>query len=171
RGFCVHVMEAQTPKPRLALHFAHANGFHGPTYAPLLEAIDPSIEVHAMDLRGYGASTADADPKALRSWKTYADDLCDYLETIETPLVLAGHSMGGTISMQAAARLGGRVRGLFLVEPVVIPKRLRVAVELIRAAGLTPPMPLADGALRRKSHFESKEAALERYRGRGAFKT
>jgi pimeloyl-ACP methyl ester carboxylesterase len=172
-GLCVHrrpaSIAAVEAAPRTRLHFAHANGFHAQTYAPLLACVDPGAEVLAMDLRGHGQSTAKAVPDDLVSWDTYADDLRAYLETVPGPLVLAGHSLGAIVSIKAASALGDRVRGLLLVEPVVIPRPIRFAFSAARALGLAPKSPLARAALRRKWHFESPEAALHRYEGRGAF--
>src|SRR5690606_27577175 len=76
---------------------------------------------------------------------------------------------GGIVSLMAAAKLAERVRGLFLVEPVVIPARSRLLLKAARSLGLEDRFPLARAALRRKWHFESPEAALHRYEGRGAF--
>jgi pimeloyl-ACP methyl ester carboxylesterase len=168
-GLCVHHRPASIDPPRLRLHFAHANGFHAPTYAPLLACVDPEVEIHAMDLRGHGQSTAKASPDELESWDTYGDDLRGYLETVPGPLVLAGHSLGAIVSLAAARGLADRVRGVLLIEPVVIPRPLRRAFFTARSLGLEPKIPLARAALRRKWHFESPEAALHRYEGRGAF--
>jgi pimeloyl-ACP methyl ester carboxylesterase len=168
-GLCVHRRSASIEPPRMRLHFAHANGFHAQTYAPLLTRVDAGVEVHAMDLRGHGRSTATAVPEELTSWDRYADDLRSYLETVPGPLVLAGHSLGGVVSIKAAAALGERVRGLLLVEPVVIPMPMRMAFAAAQRLGLGPRVPLARAALRRRWHFESPEAALHRYEGRGAF--
>lgn len=47
-----------------------------------------------------------------------ADDLVAMIEAVvPTKFVLVGHSMGGLIARRAAERLGGRLRGLLLIDP------------------------------------------------------
>ena len=64
---------------RATVHFAHATGFNAGTYRQLIEALDPSFDVYAMDARGHGFSNAPADPRSLRSWRCllYTSDAAD----------------------------------------------------------------------------------------------
>jgi pimeloyl-ACP methyl ester carboxylesterase len=80
-------------------------------------------------------------------------------------VVLAGHSMGGTSSLLAAAAEPARVRALALFDPVIFP----VAAQRDEEAMANSPLAL--GALRRRATFPSREAAFEAYRGRGGFRT
>ena len=96
---------------QVALHFAHATGFNAETYRELLVELDSSLDVYAMDARGHGMSQAPADPKKLRSWAPYRADLRAFVETMSRPTVLAGHSMGATVSMELAAARPDVVQG------------------------------------------------------------
>src|SRR6056300_1475446 len=42
------------------LHWAHANGFNGRTYAPLLAPLAEHFHIYASDARGHGLSTLPA---------------------------------------------------------------------------------------------------------------
>jgi pimeloyl-ACP methyl ester carboxylesterase len=76
--------------------------------------------------------------------------------------------MGAVVSAMFAAKFPERVAGLILIEPVLVPKSVRLLRWLpFRASGND----LASRAARRRDRFESFEAALASYRGRGAFKT
>src|SRR3989344_4418913 len=75
------------------------------------------------------------------------------------PVVLPGHSMGGTSGLLAAAAAPERVKGLALFDPVVFTPSQRPS-----AMGDNP---LAEGALRRRALFPSKAAAGGGARGRG----
>jgi pimeloyl-ACP methyl ester carboxylesterase len=144
--------------------FSHANGFNGRTYRTILGPLAADLRILALDLRGHGASTLPTVTEARQGWLEFRDDLLTLLGAVcEAPVVLAGHSMGGTSSLLAAAAEPARVRALALFDPVIFP---------IEAQGAgTAESPLVAGAVRRRTIFPSRQAVLEAYRGRGAFRT
>lgn len=158
------------------LHFAHANGFNGQTYAGILSGLADDFHIRAWDARGHGATTLTADPARHRNWHVYRDDLIAmaeaFAEATGQKIILAGHSMGGAASVMAAAARPDLVRGLVLIDPVMTPAMFGLMMALWRALGRKGgPMSLADGAEKRRAVFESREAMVERYTGRGAFRT
>ncbi len=162
--------EAPAEAPRL--HFAHATGMHAPLYARLLAPLAPHYRMIASDARGHGATRLPADvaPGDSISWDDFATDLLSLLDAVdaETPWLLAGHSMGGSVSLLAAAARPERVAGLLLLDPPFMP--FAIAAEA-RAAGLTLPNPMADKAERRRGSFPDRAAARAAYAGRGVFAT
>lgn len=149
------------------LHFAHATGFNAETYRSLLTPLADRLSVAACDQRGHGFSTLPT-AKPPTAWTIYRDDLVRILERLDKgPAILAGHSMGGTVSLMAAALRPELVRGLVLVEPVMIPL---MAQFLFRLAQGSEPN-IADRAAQRRDTFPSFDAALAAYTGRGAFKS
>jgi pimeloyl-ACP methyl ester carboxylesterase len=157
---------------RVTVHFAHATGFNAETYRELLSALDPAIDVYAMDARGHGMSEAAADPKKLRSWRPYRKDLEAFVETLQRPTVLAGHSMGATVSMELAAGRPDLVQGLVLIDPVIVPPNWVARFAVARFFGLSGRLiPVAQLAARRRMEFPSKEEAVQNYVGKSAFKT
>jgi pimeloyl-ACP methyl ester carboxylesterase len=143
------------------LHFAHANGFNAQTYRSLLAPLSDRFAVAASDARGHGLTTLPATPGLARNWTIFRDDLIAVLDRIAPEgAILAGHSMGGTASLMAAALRPEKVRALVLVEPVLIPE------------GVGPgDNELARRAEKRRDFFASADEAFALYRGRGAFKT
>ena len=121
---------------QVSVHFAHATGFNAETYRELFAMLDPSIRLYAMDARGHGRSTAVADPKRLRSWRPYREDLEAFVETLRQPLVLAGHSMGATVSLELAAARPNLVKGLVLIDPVIIAPLQIPTIAVARILGL-----------------------------------
>jgi pimeloyl-ACP methyl ester carboxylesterase len=157
------------------LHFAHATGFNAETYRSLLTPLQGRFRVTACDQRGHGFTTLPAQPGPQADWTTFGDDLARILDTLDpsAPVVLAGHSMGAITSLMVAAAHPERVRGLVLVEPVLVPRFSRLIARAMRLIGRGPPpgSNLAEMAAKRRAIFPSFEMALSSYRGRGAFKT
>lgn len=153
------------PKTRpIDIVFSHANGFNARTYRTILAPLAKSLRILAPDLRGHGATTLPAEPQGWPGWSGFAEDLGALLETaIDGPVTLAGHSLGATTSLLAAVASPARVGKLVLFEPV-----------LLDEAALRRPLsdlPITRAALRRRATFPDRAAALEAYRGRGAFAT
>ncbi|MGA0606199.1 alpha/beta fold hydrolase [Phenylobacterium sp. VNQ135] len=164
RGGEMAYLDFGPPERPVDLVFSHANGFNGLTYRTLLAPLATELRILAVDLRGHGASTLPADPATHGGWNMFRDDLLAFLDAAtEAPVALAGHSMGGTSSLLAAAHAPDRVRALGLIDPVIFDAALR-------SSG-TGESPLVQGALRRRAVFASKRAAYEAYLGRGAFRT
>ena len=153
--------------------FVHANGFNAQTYRVLLSPLAAGLRILAIDQRGHGATTLPAEPEGRRSWRDLQGDLMGLLDAIDgPPVVLAGHSMGGTVSLLTAAERPERVKGLVLLDPVIMPWLATQYAKAPWTSGrLWKRMPMAQGALRRRAVFDSREAAFAAYKGRGAFKT
>jgi len=164
RGGAMAVLDFGPADRPVDVVFSHANGFNGRTYGSILAPLAGSLRILAVDMRGHGASTLPADPATHGGWNAFRDDLLALLDAeADGPVVLAGHSMGGTSSLLAAAEEPSRVKALALFDPVVFP--LDVARDTMG------DNPLADGAQRRRATFPSKAAVVEAYTGRGAFRT
>lgn len=143
--------------------FSHANGFNARTYRSILAPLAEELRILAVDLRGHGASRLPAEIEGRQGWTEFRDDLLAFLAVeSQGPVALAGHSMGGTSSLLAAALEPQRVTALVLFDPVLFDGAATVA---------PAESPLAQGALRRRASFPSKAAAIEAYLGRGAFRT
>ena len=158
-------------KARPTLHWAHATGFHGRLYHPLLDELATDFNVLAWDMRGHGASVGAANLSTFRGWETYYRDLIALLECLDEPVWLAGHSIGATTSIMAAARRPDKVLGLILAEPVIMDPGQGLKLWLAKLLRQSHRLSLAAGAARRRRVFDSHAAALDNYRGRGGFKT
>ena len=145
--------------------FSHANGFNARTYRSILAPLADTLRILAVDMRGHGGSTLPTPAPGWEGWQGFRDDLLALLAAaVEGPVVLAGHSMGGTTSLLAAAAEPGRVKALALFDPVLF-DAARAQDEVVGDNRL------ADGAERRRASFPDKAAALAAYTGRGAFRT
>lgn len=157
---------------RATVHFLHATGFNAQTYRRLFEALDAALDVYAMDARGHGLTTARARPRRLRSWAPFRRDLEAFIETLPAPRVLAGHSMGATVSMELAARRPELVQGLIMADPVIVPPDRVAIATAARFLGISERLvPIARLAAKRTMEFSSKGAAVENFVGKGPFKS
>lgn len=154
--------------PRLI--FAHANGFNGLAYRRILNPL--GVHAIALDLRGHGFSELPTNPQTLRNWHIFADDIVTFFRRhIEAPVLLAGHSYGGTSSILAAPDLNEKITGLIAFDPPTLPAFARFMSSLsLNRALIKRLSPLIRNTGRRRHLFESREQALERYKGRGIFK-
>lgn len=165
------VLDFGDPERPVDLVFVHANGFNARTYRTLLQPLSSALRIWAPDLRGHGATRLPAAPEGHRSWKDHRDDLIALLEaTGGPPVALAGHSIGGTSGLLAAAERPDRVSRLLLLDPVIWPRPMVMALNLPLAGRLSRRFPIVSRTLKRRAVFDSREQALAAYRGRGAFK-
>lgn len=151
--------------------FLHANGFNGLTYRKLFEGLD--VHVAAPDLRGHGRSELPTDQKRLKSFQPFADDAAEFIELyVERPVSVAGHSFGAVSGVLAAPRLKDKIAAYVGFDPASLPLLPRLFPRLPGGrAMMKRSLPIAKTAGRRRFIFDSFEAAYERYKGRGAFKT
>lgn len=160
-----------------ALHFAHANGFNAMTYRHLLAPLAQHFHIRAWDTRGHGFTTLPADPAKHANGYLYRDDLISFIEPFaaETggPILLAGHSMGGSISLLTAADRPDLVRGIFLADPVMAPTfRRRLRLSFGRLLGRkSDPLLMSEIAGRRRAVYADRATMADSYKGRGAFRT
>lgn len=165
------VLDFGDPNRPVDLIFVHANGFNALTYRTLLAPLSGSLRIWAPDLRGHGATTLPAEGGGRRDWHDHRDDLVALLDTLEgPPVVLAGHSMGGTSALLAAAERPDRVGGLVLLDPVVWSRWAVAAFKLPLLDRIASRIPLVRNALRRRRVFDSREQAMAAWLGRGAFR-
>jgi pimeloyl-ACP methyl ester carboxylesterase len=165
------VLDFGDPKRPVDLIFAHANGFNAMTYRTLLAPLSGTLRIWAPDLRGHGRTTLPTETRTRRNWGDHRDDLISLLDILDgPPAVLAGHSMGGTASLLAAAERPERVSRLVLLDPVIWSRLSVLAFHLPLLDRMSRGHPLVRGALARRRRFDSREQALAAYTGRGAFR-
>lgn len=170
RGGSMAVLDFGDEKRPVDLIFCHANGFNAATYRSILAPLASSLRILAPDLRGHGHTCLPTSTAGRRDWNDHRDDLRALLDRFRgPPLVMAGHSMGGTAALLAAAMEPGRVSRLTLFDPVVWRGALALALRTPGLGWLSSRTPLVRAARRRRAVFESREQALAAYRGRGAF--
>lgn len=163
----VHFGDISEP---IRLVMLNANGFNGYSYKTILESL--GVHCVALDLRGHGMSELPIDVRALKNWYIFRDDVVEFFERyIDSPVVLAGHSYGAVTGILAMPKIKDKVSGYVGFDPVILPAFARLSSRLPGGrAYMKKRLPIARNAARRKSYFESFDAAFARYQNRGAFR-
>lgn len=151
------------------LHLAVANGFPPACYRPLMESLRPVG--HGVSLLPRPLWPEDKGPDRRVTWYTLAEDLIQAFEALGWREVIGiGHSMGGVITMVAAARRPDLFRAVVLMDPVLMDPKILTLFRVFRALGLGPRLhPLARRARRRRRAWPDREAAAAYLRSRPLF--
>jgi pimeloyl-ACP methyl ester carboxylesterase len=148
------------------LLFGHANAYPPGSYRQLLEPLSESHRVKC--IHWLPLVQPDRHPH-FRNWHELIPDLVEFIETeFEPPVLAAGHSMGATVTMMAAARRPELFRAVALIDPVLLPLKktlpLRLAPDRWKAR-----VPMVRKALSRPNRWASREEAFAFHRRARAF--
>ena len=114
-GNGTNVAYLERPGPGQTVVLLHGITDNARSYAPLLNSIDASTHVYALDFRGHGQSDK---PDGPYDTDAYADDVRHFIrEVVGGPVLLEGHSLGGAVSVQVGATAPELVSGLILEDP------------------------------------------------------
>ena len=152
------------------LHIAHATGYCAGVYTPLAERLTPALQVFGLDDRGHGKTAVPADPRKLKDWNVFRDDLAAFVRTLGSPIVALGHSRGGTVSLLLAAQYPDLVRALILIDPTILPYSWMWWWCLAKKTSLARFVPIAHRAARRRRIWPDRGLIFESYRRKGAMK-
>lgn len=152
------------------IHLALANGFPPQTYRPLLQPLTDAYHVVCLPPRALWPGIGDP-PEAAGSWDELADDLLTGMRYYGLENVIAiGHSFGAIASMLAVFKEPERFRALCLLDPTILPHNLMDAMKELLQQGVTPRIPLVEGALNRRSRFDTREEAFAYWRAKPLFR-
>ncbi|WP_110665886.1 alpha/beta fold hydrolase [Salinicola halophilus] len=150
---------------RPSLVFAHANGFTGASYQTLLGPLAETFLLHPLDRLAH-----DADFPIDRNWSSLCDEYLDKTRDVPGPFVAVGHSMGGVLSIMAAARAPSRLRAVVALDPPLLLGRDALALKLAKMTGFVDRMTPARKALRRREQWPSGEVMRRSLRRRALFR-
>lgn len=125
----------ESPSPTIL--FVHG-GFHGAwCWAPLMRILtDVGLSVAALDLRGHGGlpqdnTLTDTGPDEMVA------DIIESARRLAGDVILAGHSLGALLAIQAAASVSAR--GLILMAPAAPAKLLKSNMPTFPSSQLVAP--------------------------------
>ena len=164
------------PKNAPVLHWAHANGFNGQTYATLLNKLRSRFNIYAWDTPGYGKTKIGENYDSKNPVLGYARDLEAFIEALYSrhnrKILLAGHSIGGSLSIMISGKVKEKISGLILADPVIINSKYKYLTRFFGPFGyVSSTIKLTNQALNKRDKWTSIEDIEKSYSGRGAFKT
>lgn len=148
------------------IHFLPGNGFCGGVYRTFLQQFLPHYGLFAHDIEGHGQSEAPARFSGLNALAARIPQVIAQQGLAGKPLIGMGHSFGAAMTLRVAAENPGLFKALVLLDPITMPAAIWAGWRALGVCGLNP---MARMARRRREAWPSRDAALERLRGRGIF--
>ncbi|MFK8022449.1 MAG: alpha/beta fold hydrolase [Ilumatobacter sp.] len=94
--------------------FVHGLGMTATTWGACMDALADRYHVVAVDLPGHGESPCPEDPDAFTRDAALAD-LDEVIDSLDTPPVLVGHSLGGYLALAHAATRPDATTGIVVL--------------------------------------------------------
>ena len=157
----------------MLLVFSHANSFPASTYKVLFKSLKlRGFIVKAIDKYGH-----DSRYPVSNNWPHLVQHLADFaareVEKAGEPAYLVGHSLGGFLSLMAAARhpvFGGYpVAGVLLLDAPILGGWRAGALGMIKRTQLVGAVSPGTVSRNRRNSWPSKDAALEHFKNKKAF--
>ncbi len=135
-GVSLAYEDSETDLP--AILFVHGCGFDHTSFTDQANYFKRSHRVVSVDLRGHGESDA---PQQDYTMAAFADDLawlCEELELVKP--IMVGHSMGGNVVLELAARYPAVPVSVVLIDSAVLPPQslldgLKTVVAALQGSG------------------------------------
>ena len=155
--------------PMPTIVFSHANSFTASTYNVLFKELrSRGFKVKAVEKFGH-------DPRypVTNNWPHLVQQLLDFTqaEVIKTgaPVILAGHSFGGFISLMAAARHPELARGVLLIDSPILGGWRATTLGVIKSAQMVGSVSPGAVSRRRRYQWPDQDAALAYFQSKKAF--
>jgi pimeloyl-ACP methyl ester carboxylesterase len=98
--------------------FEAGQGLGRTSWDPVIPLLAGRARLVAYDRAGFGRSGATTQQLSIGDMAADLVALIDAVVPPPAPLILVAHSMGGLVARRAAERIGPRLRGLLLLDPV-----------------------------------------------------
>lgn len=149
--------------------FSHGNGFPAGTYGVLLHELQArGFEVCAIDRFGHDAQYPVTD-----NWPHLVQQLVDFVETqtrrAGEPAYLVGHSLGGLLSLMAAAQRPDLARGVVLIDSPIIGGWRATTLGVIKRTPIVSSFSPGAVSRKRRYHWPDRDAALAHFQHKKAF--
>ncbi len=151
---------------RPTLVFSHANGYPAASYKQLFAAWRAAgWRVLAVDKFGH-------DPRypVTSNWPRLRDQLIDFIaDKAPQGAYLVGHSLGGLLSLMAAAKRPELALGLVLLDSPVMTGWRAHTVQVLKLSGLIQRLGPGKVSITRRHEWPSRQAAFEHYAAKAMF--
>jgi len=149
--------------------FSHANSFPASTYRVLFKSLrSRGFTVKAVEKYGH-------DPKypVTNNWHHLVQHLGDFarreVDKAGEPAFLVGHSLGGFLSLMAAARHPDLAQGVLLIDSPILGGWRATALDVIKRTQLVGSVSPGKISRARRNSWPDKEAAMAQFASKKAF--
>lgn len=148
------------------LHFAHANSYPAGTYRQLFAQLGREFDVGALDMHAHNPAFPVRD-----GWHELVDELIAELVARYhgEPAILVGHSLGGMLSLMAAAQRPDLARCVVLLDSPVVAGWRALAWRLIKRFNAEDRYSPARLSARRRNVWPSEADALRHFASKELF--
>jgi pimeloyl-ACP methyl ester carboxylesterase len=148
--------------------FSHGNSFPASTYKVMLDNLrQRGFQVGAVEMFGH-----DPQYPATNNWPHLVQQLADFAKAQQgdgEPAFLAGHSLGGILSLMCAARHPELARGVLLIDSPVIGGWRATTLDLAKRTTLIGSFPPGRISQKRRNHWPDAQTALESFQQKKSF--
>jgi pimeloyl-ACP methyl ester carboxylesterase len=149
--------------------FSHANSFPASTYRVLFKNLRArSFTVKAIEKFGHDSEYPVSD-----NWPHVVQQLIDFTQAefnkTGEPVWLVGHSLGGFLSLMAAAREPTLARGVVLIDSPILGGWRSTAVEVMKTTQMMGSISPGAVSKQRRNSWPTVEAAYAHFRHKKAF--
>jgi len=146
--------------------FSHANSFPAGTYRLLFDAWRAAgYTVHAIEKYGH-----DPEYPVTNHWPRLRDQLIHFAEAqTKEPAFFVGHSLGGFLSLLAAAKRPDLARGVLMIDSPIVGGLLTPTIQFFKLTGWGERFSPANVSKDRRQHWPTKEAAHAHFAGKASF--
>jgi pimeloyl-ACP methyl ester carboxylesterase len=149
--------------------FSHGNGFPAGTYRRMLDELRRrGFRVSAVEKYGH-------DPRypVTSNWPNLVKQLADFAAEEQQkngePAFLIGHSLGGFLSLMAAARHPELALGVLLIDSPILGGWRAASVNVVKRTQLIGAISPGAVSRKRRDNWPDAEAAFEHFRHKKAF--
>jgi pimeloyl-ACP methyl ester carboxylesterase len=153
----------------MTIVFSHANSFSASTYRVLFKSLRArGYTVKALEKYGH-----DADYPVTDNWPHLVQQLADFaapvVEKMGEPVWLVGHSLGGYLSVMAAAKHPHLARGVLLIDSPLVGGWRSSALGVMKSTQLFGSLSPGAVSRKRRNSWPDTDAVLEHFRHKKAF--
>lgn len=159
-----------------AFHILHGNGFCARVLEPVAQRIHnsyPDSQWLFTDLPGHGLTSTSKDTQPVITepdWNRMAEQVAASVRRRSSePVVGIGHSLGGVVTLLAAAQYPTLFSRLILIDPVIYSTEVLAFQAIMKTTGLWQKRAFIRRVQARQAHWPDCETAMASLRRKGLY--
>ena len=145
------------------IQFSHANGFPSKTYTKLFDNLR-EYKISAINNLGENTKVSHIN------WYSLSDEILESVDKIGEPVIGIGHSLGGVLTLLAAAKKPELFHSVILLDPPLFSLQKRFLINIFRYLNIEDWVTPAGKSKYRRDHFQSKLQAKSFFQANKLFK-